>query len=359
MATLIGILGHRVLAPDGAIHPTLVAAALFIPSMVLLLDAQVIRAGYRAEGFRELARAGLELREAWLRKLAGGVLFGFRFLLSVAMAQFIGIAAALTGYHADIAVELTREAQRNNAPLVAAATVDVDAENAQTADAVKASEHRVDVLDKQIASTLRYLRSSTVWRNRERAHQAETALPELQRDLRATTAELNSLRDELARQTKGRADTIQIAIDNSPERVEPNTGILAQISALQRITAGSKIVFFVALLVDLICFGLDLAGVACRLTTFCPTTYAALVAKDSYVRVAEMVDEIVEITNRRDRTDGDPFGPPDPPGPGRGSRSNVTWFPGANERGKPPTGKRPRWRPRKNKPDDDSPVPVA
>lgn len=348
---LIAIAAHLLLAPEGGVHPTLVAGAFFISTVILLIDSYVfLRAGFHADGIRELARAGIDLSGGWIAKLTARIFLSLRIMLSAALAQLTALIVGLVLWQADIAADLNHRFQQENASVIAAATSRADADDRQAADAVKGAQERVDGIQKQIDTTLRYLRNRSVWRNKERAHQAQAALPELEQDLRTATTDLNGLQETLARLRAGRAEAIQEEIDKSPARVERASGILAQLKALRRL-ADDPVVGAFILLIDVISFGLELAAVLAKVTTFIPSTYAALLARNSFMRVTVIADELEDFINRRER--------PGRNGPRDGqSGGNIIGFPGAGP-GKPPTGKRPRGRPRKNRPDDESPTPVA
>ena len=147
---------------------------------MLLIDSYVfVRAGFHADGIRELARGGLDLSGGWAVKVTAGIFLGFRILLALGFAQLTAIFVALILYQGDIAADLNSQAQRENTALIASANRHVDADIEQASDAVKETQQRVEALRKERDVTLRYLRSRGTWRNVERAHQAQAALPSL------------------------------------------------------------------------------------------------------------------------------------------------------------------------------------
>jgi len=347
-AGLIAVVAHHLLAPDGAVHPELVAGSFFIATMMLLLDAYLfIRAGFYAQGVHELARAGIDLSGGWATKLTAGAFLLFRIVLSVAFAQLTAIFVGLILYHADIVADLNQHSQQQNAKVIAAATNLVDGANRQEVDATKAAQARVDALQRQVDLTLRYLRRTSTWRNPARAQQAQAALPEIESELRTATSDLDRLRKNVAVRLANRDAAIQEQIVNSPARVDQATGFLAQLTALRRLS-GNPMIFVVILLIDLISFGLELSAVIAKVTVFVPSTYAVLIARNSFMRITSIVDELEAFINRRGRVD---IQTPGTFGPNRDAEnpSNVTWFPtGRRQQETPTPGKRPRGRPRKN-----------
>lgn len=370
-AALLTLVAHRLLAPEGGVHPALIAGALFIATLILLIDSYVfLRAGFHADGIRELARAGLDLSGGWKTKVTAGIFLNLRISLSLALAQLTAMLVGLFLWQADIAADLNHRFQQENAGVIVTATAHVDDEERQTVDAVKGVQVRIGGLQTQIDAELHYLRSRAVWRNRERARQAQAALPELEQNLRQATSELTGLRETLARLRAGRADNIQREIEKSPAYVKQASGILAQLKALWRL-AGDPVTGAFILLIDIISFGLELAAVLAKVTTFIPSTYAVLLARNSYLRVAAIVDDMEKRLNRRDRgeEDGVPAVPETgPQGRGGGGtsasaeggpvqRTNVTLFPGVRRQGEAPEpGKRPRGRPRKDRSNGASPA---
>ena len=358
-SALFAIVAHQFLAPDGRLHPALIIASMFIAAMILLLDSVLfVRAGFHADGIRELARAGLDLSGGFGVKLTAGIFLGLRILLALAFAQLSAIFFSLILYHGDVAANVQHQYQQQNGALIAAASRRVDDDIHQTAAAVDGAQRRVDALQRQADLTLRYLRGPLPWRNWERARTAQAMLPDLERNLQAATATLAALRKELAARINGRDAAIQQAIQQSPARMDATTGILAQMRALRRLASDPEILF-VIILIDLVSFGLETAAVLAKTTTFIPTTYAALLARNAYARVVAIVDELDEMTNRRGPTEQESRAPGSTPRPSD-RPTNVTWFPTAHgQNGLAAPGRRPRGRPRKDGLNGPSPSPTG
>lgn len=345
---LIAIVAHRLLAAEGDFRPALVAMSMLIATLLLLIDSYgFCRAGFHADGIRELARAGLDISGGFAVKFTAGLFLTFRIFLALVFAQLTAIFMSLILYHGDVMAHLEHQYQQQNGALIAAATRRADGDIQQARDQVSGAQQRVDALQKQIDVTLAYLRGPQPWRNQERARQAQTMLPELQRNLEAATATLATLRDNLSVRTNERDATIQASVDQSPERFEPATGILAQIGALRQIASDPE-VLLVIILIDLTSFGLDTAAVLAKTTTFIPTTYAALLARNAYASVVTIADELVEMINRTGPAERENPAPPARPRPGNRS-TNATWFPTMpGRRDETTPDKRPRGRPRKD-----------
>jgi hypothetical protein len=106
-----------------------------------------------------------------------------------------------------------------------------------------------------------------------------------------------SLKDRLTDLANGRNDAIRKAVESSPNYVPHNTGFLAQIIALEQIANEDGKVASVILLFDLVSVGFELAAVLAKVMAYCPTTYAAIVARDVYMRAVRIVDEMMAELN--------------------------------------------------------------
>lgn len=224
-------------------------------------------------------------------------------------------------------------------------------DHAQTAaSALEAARARLDALRKQLASA-----SEAVKQN------AHEQLPTYEDAHAAENAKLTSLKDELARLTKGRNEAIRDALENAPDHVPLDNGFLAQITALEHIAQRDGKIAAVILLIDLTSFGFELASVLAKVLTYVPTTYAALLARDVYMGVARIVDEMAGELERQSgqaKASGILFGnKPDHPEPANDNAVNGATvrspaFGGPTSGGPdelpPQPPKRPRGRPRKN-----------
>ena len=175
-------------------------------------------------------------------------------------------------------------------------------------------------------------------------------LPAFEAALKAENAKLTSLKDELATLTEGRERAIRKAVEDAPDHVNRQTGFLAQIVALEHMSEEDRKIAFVILLIDFVSFGFELAAVLAKVTSYVPTTYAALLARDAYmtaVRVADaMMAELNPIESKDDpgpeiSSQDAPPPPPQPTGP-----ASPPAAPSIDPATQSP--KRGRGRPRKN-----------
>lgn len=117
-------------------------------------------------------------------------------------------------------------------------------------------------------------------------------LPGYDDALKAENAKLAALKDDLARLTAGREGAIRAAIERAPDHVDADRGFLAQIRVLERMSEEDTKIALIIILIDVISFGFELAAVLVKVTSYVPTSYAALLARDAYVRVVKIVDQM-------------------------------------------------------------------
>jgi hypothetical protein len=168
-----------------------------------------------------------------------------------------------------------------------------------------------------------------------------------ERTLDAENAELSKRKDELAKLTHGRESAIRHAIENAPDHVSAENGFLAQFSELERIAQTDIWKAFIIGLIDIASFGLEISSVLAKVTSYVPTTYAALLARDAYMQAVRIVDEMTAELKTIDNSPD--IVPPDTPPndtPGAGAASAPDPFAGSND-SPPRPAKRPRGRPRK------------
>jgi len=199
-----------------------------------------------------------------------------------------------------------------------------------------AARQRLDARAKQLPS------ANEAIRQRSQDH-----LPDFERALAAENAKLASLKDELATLIANRENAIRHAIENAPGHVNMNGGFLARLRVLERIAENDSKIAAIILLIDLISFGLEAAGVLAKVTSQVPSTYAALLAGDGHVRTARIADKVSAELNAIGGPDNDPTDPPPRNGDGAGATSQPDVFGDVTEPGSTPP-KRGRGRPRKN-----------
>jgi hypothetical protein len=190
---------------------------------------------------------------------------------------------------------------------------------AALATSLDAARARVEQLQQQIGAQLATVDSSLTEQN----------------------AKLAATRPELTQLVQNRESAISKAVETEPSYVTKDTGFLARIVALKRIAADDREIAIVILLIELTSFAFELAAVLVKVTSFVPTTYATLLARDAYLRAVVLARRLAEelemdIDKPANDNQGEPFvvtpafvEPETPPDPS------------------PPSPKRPRGRPRK------------
>ena len=161
-------------------------------------------------------------------------------------------------------------------------------ENAKTQDqqigaALAAAQNRLDALHTQ-----------SVARSQSTEQQSNAALPAFESTLTAEDAKLAAMKNALAALEAHRDDAIRAAVEAAPNYVPYDKGLLAQITALNEVARASPKIAAVIILVDVTSFGFELAAVLAKVTSYVPTTYAALLARSAYMRVVRIVDEMME-----------------------------------------------------------------
>jgi Domain of unknown function (DUF4407) len=177
-------------------------------------------------------------------------------------------------------------------------------------------------------------------------------LPGYEATLTAEEAKLANLKAQLDGLIKGRPDAIRKAIESAPDYVPLNDGFLAQLIALEHIADEDHKIATVILLIDVVSFGLELAAVLAKVSSYVPMKYSALLAANSYAAVVRIVDDLMAELNRAPATGNEiEFAPPPPPANDNerngGSSSGSDPFSDLDNP-QPQPAKRPRGRPRKH-----------
>ncbi len=207
--------------------------------------------------------------------------------------------------------------------------------------ALQAARVRLDTLRNQHSSP-----------NEAMKQQAHDQLPGFEKTLAAENMKLSALKDELARLTQGRGDAIRAAIEKAPNHVGLDNGLLAQLTVLEQIAQANPKIAAVIILIDVISFGFELAAVLAKVTSYVPTTYAALLARDAYLGSVRIVNAMVAELNPEPQAEAPVLDVEVSPAP-----ANDNWpaheqavrqnpFNGPDD--PPPPPKRPRGRPRKS-----------
>jgi len=156
----------------------------------------------------------------------------------------------------------------------------------QIGAALEAAQDRLDALYSQSSS-----RSQTT------QQQSHAELPAFQNMLAAEDAKLASMKNALAAMEDHRDDAIRAAVEGAPEYVPYDNGLIAQITVLDQIAHENPRIAAVIILVDVTSFGFELAAVLAKVTSYVPTTYAALLARSAYMNVVRIVNEMMAELN--------------------------------------------------------------
>jgi hypothetical protein len=211
----------------------------------------------------------------------------------------------------------------------------------QITAALEAARNRLSVLRQRSVST-----------GQTAQQQSHEQLPLFESRLAAEDAKLASMKDQLTMLTGQRDAAIRKDVEAAPDYVPPNNGLLAQASALDQIAHENPRIAVIIILVDLTSFGFELAAVLAKVTSFVPTTFAALLARAAYLRVVNLVDEMITELNHGEREAQaepeftPPSAPPDQTIHRMAAAPDTDPFTNPAPR-PPPAAKRPRGRPPK------------
>ena len=124
----------------------------------------------------------------------------------------------------------------------------------------------------------------------ERSH---SELPTYEQSLTTEEGKLAKLKDQLSTLVKDRPETIRRGVEAAADYVPLNRGFLAQLVALDEIATENRKIGMVILLIDIVSFGLELAAVLAKVSSYVPMKYSALLAANSYAAAVRIADELV------------------------------------------------------------------
>ena len=156
----------------------------------------------------------------------------------------------------------------------------------QTSAALETAQSRLDAM-----------RQRSVSSNEAAKQQSQKELPGFESALSREESKVQALREDVDRLTSNRDDAIRAAVEDAPNHIPAANGLLSQIQALERLAQGDSKIAAVIILIDLTTFGFELAAVLAKVTCYVPTTYSALLARDSYMRVVRLVDGMITELN--------------------------------------------------------------
>lgn len=210
-------------------------------------------------------------------------------------------------------------------------------------------------IDQQLSNArarLDSLRAAASSNNDAAMQHATEQLPSFEASLKAETDKLTGLKDELAKLIAGRDAEIRKAVENAPNYIGYDNGLVSQIRVLEALSGKDRKIAVLIVLVDVVSFGLELAAVLSRVTGYAPTTFAALLARDVYMGAVRIVEEMMEELEKRQGEEPDaPESMPSkmPPDNNEGGSGAAMAVPpkSAEDPGSQPS-KRKRGRPRKH-----------
>jgi len=126
---------------------------------------------------------------------------------------------------------------------------------------------------------------------------AQDQRPGFEEALATETEKVAALKDQLATLTQNRANAIRAAVEHAPAYQPRDDGFLAQLVALEHIAQEDDKIAAVIILIDVTSFAFELAAVLAKITSFVPTTYAALLARDAYLNAVHIVDAMMVELN--------------------------------------------------------------
>jgi hypothetical protein len=183
-------------------------------------------------------------------------------------------------------------------------TVDTAKRHAQeTSSFLDDARARLEKMRKESASA-----AST---QQERSH---SELPTYEKSLTTEEGKLAKLKDQLSALVKDRPDNIRRGVEAAADYVPLNRGFLAQLVALDEIATENRKIGMVILLIDIVSFGLELAAVLAKVSSYVPMKYSALLAANSYAAAVRIADELVaKLANNAKTEVPSSSAPPVPP----------------------------------------------
>jgi hypothetical protein len=163
-----------------------------------------------------------------------------------------------------------------------------------------AKHHAQELTDALVAARARleHGRQQATSASQTTKQESLARVPDFEASLGAENAKLATLQEHLANLTRDRDTTIRKAIEQAPNFVPRDTGLLSQIKALEVIATDDPKIAWVIILIDLVSFGFELAAVLAKVTSYVPTTYAALLARDAYMSAVRTVEEMMQELDR-------------------------------------------------------------
>jgi hypothetical protein len=204
---------------------------------------------------------------------------------------------------------------------------------AATVKELNAARGRLDAIHQKLSSA-----------NDAAQPRASDQLPDLEKISDGESTKLTSLKDQLAKLIASRNKAIRDGVENAPDHVSYDDGLLARIAVLEQIAQEDSKIAIVIILIDVVSFGLELSALLSAVFGGATTTFSALQEKDIYMRAVRIVEEAIDELNGIDRKRP---GPPDDGGGSSGAAATDGQPTNSNDPAAQPP-KRKRGRPRKH-----------
>ncbi len=146
-------------------------------------------------------------------------------------------------------------------------------------------------------------------------------LLDFEKKLASENARLTGLKTELSSLTRNRESLIRAAVESSPQYIGVGTGLLTQIRVLEEIANESPRFLIIILLIEVAAFTFEVAAVLVKTISYVPTTYAALLARETYLATVRLAEDMITELNQPprpgvapsgDKTASPPVSEPDP-----------------------------------------------
>lgn len=148
-------------------------------------------------------------------------------------------------------------------------------------DAIGAARQRIDALRTKLEAN-----------GNAAKLQAHDQLPVFKQSLEDGETKLRQLKEKLAGTIRARDAAIEAAVEAAPDYVPRNDGLLNRLKILEHITNSDSMLYLIALLIDLVSFGFELAAVLAKVTVSIPSSYGALLVSEVYERIRRIADSI-------------------------------------------------------------------
>jgi hypothetical protein len=288
----------------------LMLGAIGVSALVAACDAYVfLHCSWLKDGVAELKKCLWDIPLPTSQRVRMNLFLGNRVFLALGWAQIIGVCLGLILFESDVTARIDANYLKGNANVVAEVSRPYDAEIKSERELVGIQEGVVKALARQ-ATTLRQNEVNWIVRG-SRKRRADPATDgriqpfEAKHDEEQT--KLDAMKRHLADLVQGRNAAIRKAVDSAPNHVPYSDGFLAQVRALDEIAGENGRVAFLIIVLELVAVGIELAPILAKVLGLNPTAYSAIHAREYYLRLTRIADELER------ELDKDVPTPPEPP----------------------------------------------